>query len=109
MAHDDMHVIIYKILAYLYACLKRGDAVDVGAISCEALGINRTYWTEVVASLSARGYVKGVTVAHSQLGDAVYMGNPRITIEGVEFLMENSMMQRAMAFLRDVKESVPGL
>lgn len=26
MAHDDMHMLIYKMLAYLYDCIKKGLA-----------------------------------------------------------------------------------
>lgn len=25
MAHDDLHVVMYKILAYLYSCMKSGE------------------------------------------------------------------------------------
>ena len=28
MAKDDMHVIIYKLLSYLYECMKKDKAVD---------------------------------------------------------------------------------
>ncbi len=37
MAQDDMHVITYRILAYLYDCMKRGRDVDPNLISFERL------------------------------------------------------------------------
>ena len=32
MAANDYHVIVYQILAYLYACLKDGVDVDLASI-----------------------------------------------------------------------------
>ena len=34
MAHDDMHVLMYKVLAYPYRCMKEGVAPDVEKVSC---------------------------------------------------------------------------
>lgn len=107
MAQDDMHVVMYKILAYLYACMKAGERADRNEMSAAALGINEVYWTEIIAELTHRRLIKGVTVTHSPKSDGVYLDNPRVTMEGVEFLMENSMMAKAKQFLMDFKASVP--
>lgn len=109
MASDDMHVVMYKILAYLYACMKEGSRVDRDAIGAEALGINRSYWQEIMSELARRGYVKGVRALDGDFGADVYMSKPRVTMEGVEFLMENSMMAKAKQFLMDIKATIPGL
>lgn len=101
MAQDDMHVVVFRILAYVYDCMKRGVDVDKREISADVLGINRAYWVEIVSELVHRRYIKGVTVTHSTSGDGVYLENPRITMDGVEFLMNNSMMGKAAAFVKD--------
>lgn len=107
MARDDMHVVMYTILRYLYDCLKGGKDPDPSAFSASALGINASYWTAIVADLVNRGYVRGVRVFHNSDGDQVQVVKPCVTIEGVEFMMENSMMQRALKFLQETKGAIP--
>jgi hypothetical protein len=34
---------------------------------------------------------------------------PEITMDGIEFMQENSAIARAKAFLKELKEIVPGL
>lgn len=107
MARDDMHVVMYTILKYLYDCLKGGVRPDVSKFSATALGINDLYWDAIVSDLVNRGYVRGVTVYHNQDSDRVQMISPSVTIEGVEFMMENSLMRRALDFLTETKSAIP--
>lgn len=108
MAHDDMHVVIYKILAYVYSCMKSGKAVDRGSISPESLEIPRDYWAQIMRELSERGYMTGVSITVELNGrEHANFANPRVTLDGVEFLMENSMMRKAVRFLHDTKDAVP--
>lgn len=102
-----MHVIMYTILKYLYECLKAGADPDPLKFSADALGINERYWTAIVADLSNRGYIRGVVVVHKPSGDVVQVVNPSVTIEGVEFMMENSMMQKALDFVKEAKSAIP--
>lgn len=54
------------------------------------------------------GYIDGVTIHRFFGGDAsVTALNARVTMEGVVFAQENSMMGKAKAFLRDAKASIP--
>lgn len=107
MAKDDMHVVMYTILKYLYDCLKAGVSPDPLKFSASALGINDRYWTAIVADLVNRGYVRGITVFHNLDGDGVRVVKPCVTIEGVEFMMENSMMRRAFEFIKEAKCAIP--
>lgn len=107
MAHNDMHVVIYKILSYLYECMKSGVSPDVSKIGASGLCIPDDYWTQIVSQLVGRGYVSGVSVTKTTSGDIVNFPKPSVTLDGVEFLMENSMMGKAKTFLQDVKATVP--
>ena len=109
MASDDMHVVMYKILSYLYSCMKAGTEANPANISFEALGINKPYWTFIMLQLIEHGYVKGFMIRNADNGTSVIPVNPSVTMEGVEFLSENSMMARARQFLKDVKDTIPGL
>jgi len=110
MAHDDMHVVVYKILAYLYDCLKNGEAPQRSMLVPDGamLSIPYTYWVVIIEELVARGYVRGFTVTRDIVGTAnVDIRNPTITMDGVDFLQENSRMRKALDFLRDVKCTLP--
>ncbi len=107
MAQNDMHVVMYKILAYLYACMKDGEKPGSNKYSAAFLGINQPYWSNIMAELANRRLIKGVTVSSTSDGDFIHVGDIRITMEGVEFLMENSMMAKAKEFLMGIKVAVP--
>lgn len=109
MAYDDMHVIMYKILAYLYDCMKRGCRPDPSLMSFEHLCINRRYWIAIMVELAERDFVRGVKVGRADDEVEAYLTEPTVTMTGVEFLMENSMMNKAKRFLQDVKATVPGI
>ena len=110
MEKDDYFVVAYRILAYLYACMKEGGRPDMSKVSFQALNIPERYWADVLESLSDEGYIKGVSI-QGGMGDTVYvkMDKPKITLAGIQFLQENSAMARAKNALKEFKEIVPGL
>ena len=59
MAKDDYHVIVYKILAYFYACLKAGKkpAREDYCSECEMFSIPESYWLQIMRELIERGYL----------------------------------------------------
>lgn len=107
MASDDMHVVMYKILAYLYDRLKEGEKPKRAEYNAQAMEINEAYWKAIMAELHRRRLVAGLDVTTTSDGDFVSLGNVRITMEGVEFLMDNSMMAKARQFLVNAKASIP--
>jgi hypothetical protein len=54
MAKDDYHVIVYKILAYLYSCLKKGENPEKEYLLCDGalFNINHTYWLYIIKNLN---------------------------------------------------------
>lgn len=99
MAQNDMHVIVFKILSYVYHCMKSAAPVDSSVIGYEALGIPEAYWSQIVRELVGRGYVTGIEVKATSVGDVVHIADPKVTLDGVEFLMSNGMMGRAAKFV----------
>ena len=63
---------------------------------------NGLIWT------AEEGYIVGL-VFPASIGSAVSVKviDLRITQKGIEFLQENSMMKKAAAFLKTIKETVP--
>lgn len=99
MAQDDYFVIVYKILKYLYQCMRAGKRPMADDICHESqlFSIPETYWTQIMEELIDQGYVKGIVkVPMTGRGTGIKI-NPEaaITMRGVEFLQDNSMMRKA--------------
>ena len=113
MAKDDYHVIVYQILSYLYMCLKKDIKVKGKNISHESskyFHINKNYWSFIIVNMFNDGMITGITLTKvwgeeypiiSDLDDC------RITPYGIEYLCDNSFMQKAKKFMKDVKEITP--
>lgn len=115
MAKDDYHVIVYQILSYLYQQLKQGLSPDANCLECEGklFSINEKYWEYIIYNLIQDGYVTGITVKEHKYvsGDTVISVNgldkAQITPKGIEYLTDNSFMEKAKNLLKDVKSVVP--
>lgn len=102
MSNNDMHVLIYKILNYLYECLKNGIRVDLAEFirDCNLENVSKQYWQSVIEELDQHGYIKGVIIRGTKTQKVVsFKDNFGITLEGVEYLQENSMMSKVKDFL----------
>lgn len=113
MARDDYFVVVYKILKYLYECLKSGEKADIhNILTAETYGVNESYFDYIITELLEEGYIKGVSMINV-MGRAALVAKiaPDITIKpkGIEYLQENSAIAKAKMFLKEIKETVPGL
>jgi hypothetical protein len=110
MAKNDYYVIAYKILHYLYEAMKSGEQPDRDMISPDALGINNAYWANVMQILIEEGYVTGATVLNA-VGSCkgIKLTDLRITLAGIDYLEDNSKINKAKEFLKEVKSIIPGL
>ena len=72
--------------------------------------INRSYWAYIVYHMVYGGLIEGVTFVDIDGLDvplATGLEKCRITPQGIEYLCDNSFMERAKAFLKDIKEIIP--
>lgn len=102
MAQNDMEVIMYKILSYLYECMKAGKRPRMEDIccSCEMFQIPKPYWEQIMRELASKGLISGFLMRETKDCLLISMtDNPTITYEGRQFLVENSGMKRAAEFL----------
>lgn len=93
MAADDYRVVMFKILSYLYGCLKEG--VEPNASKAEEItGVNPVYWRAVVADMLDHGYVradvKGLNGSYRGLS---------VTMEGVDLLETDPHMEQVKELL----------
>ncbi len=57
MAKNDYYVLVYRVLMYLYNCLKNGEDVDVSKLTPQWLGINERYFEYIFDTLDEEGFI----------------------------------------------------
>lgn len=102
MAQNDMEVIMYKILRYLYECMKTGKRPELPEYSWESklFTIPKEYWCQIIEILIDEGLVKGFRATITKGGTIIQLTDQvKITYAGVCFLHENSAMQKVKNLL----------
>lgn len=111
MARDDYYVIVYKILSYLYQCLKLGKKIDEKCIDNDNkyISINLDYWKYIIVKLIDEEYISNVQYDRTWCGEIIIsnLDQAQITPKGIEYLDDNSLMEKAKKFLKETKEIMP--
>lgn len=104
----DNFKVIYKILKVLEKYMDH-ETVPLELISNEALGISKERWSRLMKMLVDNGLVEGVRNIEfdGQTVPMIKLNNPSITLKGLEYLEENSLMKRAAAVAKGIKDIVP--
>lgn len=102
MAKDDMEVIMYKILRYLYECMKTGKTPDLADImwKCKMFDIPKAYWLAIMQELIGDEYVNGLRfVGAKDMEQVLQVGDIKITKSGRDFLKDESMLSKVKPVL----------
>ncbi len=103
----DNFKIIYKILSALEKSMDMGG-IDVNCISAEQLKVSQERWSRYMEMLTDAGYIKGVSIKKYVTGDMVInIDEIRITLKGLEYLSENSIMQRMYKAAKGFTDLIP--
>lgn len=105
---NDNFKCIYKILSTLEAAMDYPD-FDISQINHNRLEISKERWNRYIEMLSDSGYIKGVKISKLIITDDIDVDctNIRITLKGLEYLTENSIMQRFYKLAKGIKDCVP--
>lgn len=109
MAKDDYHVVVCRLLTILYGYFKTGERVDGSVLTAAAFGIPEGYFVNVIEALLQQGFVTGAEIIIIGGIESVKLTNLKITPAGIEYLSENSMMKKAVKFLKEAKSVIPGI
>lgn len=98
--------VIYKILRLLEK--SKGDKnFDPESISPEALGISKERRDAILVMLTRNGYIEGLLLRPVS-GEAKpvlrCLENTAITLKGLEYLEENSLMRKAAGIAKGIAE-----
>lgn len=109
MGYMDNFKAVYKILSSLEAQMDLGEA-NLDLISPESLGVSRERWNKYLEMMADVGYIKGVAVYRSITGETIVKCDRlQITLKGLEYLQENTIMRKIYNAAKGVKEVLPGL
>lgn len=101
---------VYKILTELE---KQMDSLhpDVDRFSHEALKISEARWAKYIEMMYDCGYIKGVEINEFVEDDIPYYdcSDIKITLKGLEYLQENTIMRKIYRSAKGIKEITPGL
>lgn len=85
---------IYNILKTLEKAMDY-EKIDISEIGYEHLGISKNRWVKYLEMMSDMELIKGISFREYVDGSTeVINDNIRITLKGLEYLSENSIMQR---------------
>ncbi len=96
---------VYKILSALEKDngLSEFDINDVG-------GVSKERWARYIEMMVDVGYIKGVSMKRDITGATrINASDVRITLKGLEYLQENSMMKKVYNAVKGIKDITPGL
>lgn len=105
---DDNFKIIYEILKKLESSM---DILEFNnsVLSYKALEISKPKWCRIMKMLFDSGYISGVSVwvSYDCSYPQVELIRPEITLKGLEYLQENSIMQRMYKTAKGIKDILP--
>ena len=103
----DNFKIIYKILSVLEKSMDL-ECIDTERISSGNLSISQQRWDKYMEMLLDAGYIKGVTIQKYVTGETnVDAEDIRITLKGLEYLSENSIMQKMYKAAKGITDLIP--
>ena len=107
MAKDDYHVIVFRILKYLYKQLKNGKTPDPELLRCdsETFRVNEFYWRYILITMQEDGFIRGLKKGKGEPGyDHLedQLKNIQITTKGIELLTDSRMGERVDQLLKGI-------
>lgn len=100
--------IIYKILKALEAAMD-SDTFDETTISPERLKISENRRNKLLIQLYKAGYIENIyikTYVDEDFPSVTVLPKTTITIKGLEYLEENSLMKKAERIIKGAKELI---
>ena len=108
MAQNDFFPIVYRILAALYKNLKEEKKNDKGLFDTTLYSCKQGFLDYIIKFLIDEKYI--ANVKYQYYDNKIHFSDfsdMQITPKGIEYLQDNSMMEKTKMFLKDIKASIP--
>lgn len=114
MAKDDYDVIVYKVLLYYYAALKRkiSFSEDTFAAAISKADIPDEYLVDILRMMQGEGLIEGVVTTKAWGGDYILVSEKSeiaVTAAGIRYLKENSAMKKIGEALKETPGIIASL
>ncbi|ACB83958.1 YjcQ family protein [Natranaerobius thermophilus] len=110
MSAKETMDIIFQILERLEKAMDEEQFNWEKEISHEALDISETRWTLIIEMMEENNLIKGLNIDRGAKGDiSISIHSPRIRLQGLNFLIENSQTAKVINAAKLLKDTVPGL
>lgn len=105
MARDDYFLMVYRILSYLYKCIRQCEKPSEEYLKplSKDFPIEYGYWTYILENIVYEGYVENIAIVPIDGADPIVkiLDGVRITPKGIEYLQENSTMKKAAKYIKE--------
>ena len=95
----------------MYIRLKRGESIDAKCLKHDGIlfNINYKYWEYIMENMMTQGWIRGISITKPWGSDKIVEGLEQceITPAGIEYLCDNSFMEKVKQFMKDIKEITP--
>jgi hypothetical protein len=114
MAKDDYDVVLYRLLVYLYACMKHKIIYEDASFD-EAVRKNvdnDQYFYKIIEMAQDEGFIKNARFLKTWGNDKVplfEMDEIEITTSGIRYLKENSRMLKVAETLKSTGDTIAKL
>lgn len=105
----DNFRIIYKILKILEVALDYEEFNPADSITAKSLNVSDARFYALIMMMQAEGYIKGVVQGGTVVNAITDISGMRITLKGLEYLHENTLMKKMARTAKGIKETIPGL
>lgn len=100
--------LIYRILKYIEICMN-SEEFDDENFTASHFGVSNALFLNILRLLVEAGYISGIKVVTDKCGSDIVLINPHLTLTGMEYLADNTMMKKAYRLLKGIKDVTPGI
>lgn len=98
---------VYKILSTLEKAMDYSE-FDIKQIGADKIEVSKERWARYIEMMNDVGYIKGVRIYEDITGETCIEDDGiRITLKGLEYLQENSIMKRIYKTVKGIKDISP--
>lgn len=98
---------VYKILSALEKAMDFPE-FDIMQVRSDSLKVSQERWCRYLEMMADAGYIKGVSFRRNITGETIADAqNIRITLKGLEYLQENSIMRKIYNAAKGVVDIIP--
>lgn len=105
----SLDITIFRILKAIDVSYENKN-FNSKTLDLDKLGISKQRLVLHLENLVAKGFINGITIRFGTgYQPVIAFSAPRLTLDGLDYLENNTSMKKAYNFLKEAKEWIPGL